>query len=49
MTGLVIEDQEDQTGVKVRIGPGEQKIIKLTTTSGEFTFASTSSCLIEDV
>jgi len=23
MTGLVIEDQEDQTGVKVRIGPGE--------------------------
>lgn len=48
MDGLVIEGQEDQTGVEVKIGPGEQKVIKLTTTGGGYSFGSSSSYHVED-
>jgi len=48
LDGLVIADQEDQTKVDIRIGPGEQKVINLTTTGGGYSFGSSSSYTIED-
>jgi hypothetical protein len=48
MEGLVIEDQENQTAVLVRIGPGEKKVIKLTTTGGGYSFGSSCSFMVED-
>ena len=43
ITGLCIEDQDDQTKVDIEIGPGEQKVIKLSTTGGGWGFASSCS------
>lgn len=43
LTGLVIEDQDDQTMVNIDIGPGDQKVIKLSTTGGGWGMASSCS------
>ena len=43
LTGLCIEDQDDQTMVNIDIGPGEQKVIKLSTTGGGWGMSSSCS------
>ena len=43
LTGLCIEDQDYQTMVNIDIGPGEQKVIKLSTTGGGWGMSSSCS------
>jgi hypothetical protein len=43
ITGLCIEGQDDQTKVDIDIGPGETKVIKMSTTGGGWGFASSCS------
>ena len=49
LTGLVIEDQDDQTKVDIEIGPGEEKVIKLSTTGGGWGMSSSYSYGISEV
>ena len=49
LTGLRIDGQDDQTMVKIEIGPGEQQVINLKTTGGGWGFGSSCSYSIADV
>ena len=48
LEGLKIEGQDDQSEVKISIGPGEQQVINLATTGGGYSYGSSCSFLVED-